>query len=285
MVKKQLNVAVIIQARMTSTRLPGKVMLPLPYGSRTPALEQMIKRIKRCRSVEQIIIATTTNKDDDVICRLSRKLNVKCFRGSEENVLSRYYFAAKKNGADIILRLTSDCPFIDPGVIDKTIRLHIKDNNDYSSCGPYPIGMSVEIMSFDTLKESFFNATKEEETEHVTPYVYWSHPEKFKIGMLKVPKSLKRQDIRVTLDTPQDYALICLVFDELYKKKRYFSVSDIVRLFNEKPYLLLVNKNVVQKKIFKNIKDELKEAVRVLDIQDMKRARDLLAGKIKKGLK
>ena len=270
---------------MTSTRLPGKVMLPLPYGSRTPALEQMIKRIKKCRLVDQIIIATTTNKDDDVICRLSRKLNVGYFRGSEENVLSRYYFAAKKNGADVVLRLTSDCPLIDPGIIDKTIQMHIKDKNDYSSCGPYPVGMSVEIMSFDTLKETFLNAKKEEEKEHVTPYIYWSHPEKFKIGILKVPKILKRHDIRVTLDTPADYALICLVFDELYKKKRYFSVSDIVCLFNEKPYLLLVNKNIVQKKIFKNITDELKEAIRVLDMQDLKRARDLLAGKMKKGFK
>lgn len=281
MVKESLKIAAIIQARMTSTRLPGKVMLPLPYGSRTPVLEQMIKRIKRSKLVNQIIIATTTNRSDDVICRLARKLNVGCFRGSEENVLSRYYFAAKENRSDIILRLTSDCPLIDPGIIDKTIKMHISYKNDYSGCGPYPVGMSVEIMSFDALKEAFLNARKEEETEHVTPYINWSHPEKFKIGDLKVPKNLKRQDIRVTLDTPEDYALICLVFDELYKTNKHFSVSDIVRLFDKKPYLLLINKKVIQKKIFKNIKEELKEAVNVLDIQDLKRARDYVASKIK----
>jgi spore coat polysaccharide biosynthesis protein SpsF len=281
MVKEPLKIAAIIQARMTSSRLPGKVMLPLPYGSGTPALEQMIKRIKRSKLVNQIIIATTTNRSDDVIYRLSRKLHVGCFRGSEENVLSRYYFAATENGSDVVLRLTSDCPFIDPGIIDKTIKMHIRDKNDYSACGPYPVGMSVEIMSYGTLKETYLNAKKEEETEHVTPYIYWSHPEKFKIGELKVPKELNRRDIRVTLDTPEDYALICLVFDELYEANKNFSVSDIVRLFNKKPYLLLVNKRIIQKKIFKTLKEELKEAIVMLDTQDMRRARDYVASTVK----
>ena len=171
MAKKHLKIAAIIQARMTSTRLPGKVMLPLPYGSGIPALEQMILRVRKCRELDSIIIATTKNKSDDKIVRLCGKLNTGCFRGDEKNVLSRYYFAAKEIRADIVVRLTSDCPCIDPATIDRTVALHIKRNYDYTSSGKLPIGMSVEVFSFKALEEAYSKSTKDYEKEHVTPYI------------------------------------------------------------------------------------------------------------------
>jgi spore coat polysaccharide biosynthesis protein SpsF len=280
MVKERKTVA-IVQARTGSTRLPKKVLLPLPYGGKTTVLEQIVNRAKKCGNIDDIIIATSTARDDDSIKKLCDKIHIKCFRGSEENVLSRYYGAAKESGADVVIRLTGDNPCIDAGFLERTIDFHIRSKNDYSHTKGLPLGMNLEIMSFDALEEANSKAVKGFEKEHVTPYFYQSHPEKFKLGCLKVSPSFANTNIRVTLDTPEDYALICLVYGELYGNKKYFSVSDVVKLFNKKSWISLINNRIVQKKIFKNIKDEIKEAVSILDMQDLKRARDILAKRIK----
>ena len=277
--ENKLKIAAIIQARISSTRLPGKVLKELPFNSGITCLEQVIRRLKKSKKLNDIIIATTEEKEDENIIGIAEKKNVKYFRGSKENVLSRYYLAAKENNIDVIVRITSDCPCIDPDIIDLAIDAHINKMADYTSntlTRTYPHGLDVEVFNFSALEEAYKKATKDYEKEHVTPYIY-RNPQKFKINVVKAPKELYAPDIRITLDTEEDYALLCAVFDFLYPKNEYFNAYDIVNLFNkEKPWLKLINKKVVQKKILNTLEEEIKEAIKILDLQDLKRAKDFL---------
>ena len=274
-----MKIAAIIQARISSTRLPGKVLKELPFNSGITCLEQVIRRLKKSKKIDDIVIATTEDKEDNEIVDIAKKEDVKYFRGSKENVLSRYYFAAKKNNIDVVVRITSDCPCIDVDITDLTIDAHINKVADYTSNSltrTYPHGLDVEVFNFNALEEAYKNATKYYEKEHVTPYIY-KNPQKFKINIVKAPKELYASDIRITLDTEEDYALLCAVFDYLYPKNEYFNAYDIVNLFNkEKPWLKLINKKVVQKKILNTLEEEIKEAIKILDLQDLKRAKDFL---------
>ena len=272
------NIAAIIQARTSSTRLPGKVLKELPCNSGITCLEQVIRRLKKSKKLNNIIIATTKDKEDNEIIDIAKKENVKYFRGSKENVLSRYYFAAKENNIDLIVRITSDCPCIDAGIIDLTIDDHIDKMSDYTTnclVRTYPHGLDVEVFNFNALEKAYKNATKDYEKEHVTPCIN-RNPQKFKINIAKAPKELYVPDIRITLDTEEDYALLCAVYDYLYPKNKYFNAYDIVNLFNEKPWLKLINKKIIQKKIFNTLEEELEEAKKILDLQYLKKARDFI---------
>ena len=273
-----MKIGAIIQARTSSTRLPGKVLKELPYANGITCLEQVIRRLKKSEKLNDIIVATTKEKEDNEIINIVKKENVKYFRGSKENVLSRYYFAAKENNIDLIVRITSDCPCIDADITDLTIDDHINKMADYTTNSlvrTYPHGLDVEVFNFNTLEKAYKNATKDYEKEHVTPYIN-RNPQKFKINIVKAPKELYASDVRITLDTEEDYALLCAVFDYLYPKNKYFNAHDIVNLFNQKPWLKLINKKIIQKKIFNTLEEELKEAVKILDLQDLNKARDFL---------
>jgi len=273
-----MKIAAIIQARTTSTRLPGKVLKELPCNGGITCLEQVIRRLKKSKRLNVIIIATTKEKEDNEIIDITKKEDVKYFRGSKKNVLSRYYFAAKENNIDLIVRITSDCPCIDADVADLTIDDHINKMADYTTNSlirTYPHGLDVEVFNFNTLEKAYKNATKDYEKEHVTPYIN-RNPQIFKINVVKAPKELYAPDIRITLDTEEDYALLCAVYDYIYLKNKYFNAYDIVNLFNEKPWLKLINKKIMQKKIFNTLEEELEEAVKILDLQDLNKARDFL---------
>jgi len=271
-------IGAIIQARTSSTRLPKKVLKELPYASGITCLEQVIRRLKKSKKLNDIIIATTKDKENSEIVDIAKKEDVKYFRGSKENVLSRYYFAAKENDIDIIVRITSDCPCIDTDITDLTIDDHIDKTVDYTANSlvrTYPHGFDVEVFNFNALEKAHKNVTKDYEKEHVTPYIN-RNPQIFKINEMKAPKQLCAPDIRVTLDTEEDYALLCAIFDYLYPENKYFNAYDIVNLFNQKPWLKLINKKIIQKKIFSTLEEELKEGVKILDLQDLNKARDFL---------
>ena len=271
-----MKIGAIIQARTSSTRLPGKVLKELPYNSGITCLAQVIRRLKKSKKLNDIIIATTKEKEDNEIIDIAKKEDIKYFRGSKENVLSRYYFAAKENNTDLIVRITSDCPCIDVDITDLTIDDHINKMADYTTNSlvrTYPHGLDVEVFNFNTLEKAYKNATKDYEKEHVTPYIN-RNPQKFKINIVKAPKELYAPDIRITLDTEEDYALLCAVYDYLYPKNKYFNAYDIVNLFNKKSWLKLINKKIMQKKILNTLEEELKEAVKILDLQDLNKARD-----------
>ncbi len=274
-----MKITAIIQARTSSTRLPGKVLLPLPYNSDITVLQQVIGRTKKSNLIDDIIVATTTDKEDEKIVEIAKKENVKWFKGSKKNVLERYYKAAKENKSDVIVRITSDCPCIDWNVIDKTIATHIKENADYTSNTikrTFPHGLDVEVFNFDVLEEAYCNASREFEKEHVCPYIHTTNKHKFKIASLEAPKQLTAPDIRITLDTKEDYALLCSVFDYLYPKNQFFNAYDIVNLFKEKPWLKFINEKVLQKRIFYSLEEELKEAIRFLELQELKNAKEIL---------
>ena len=274
-----MKISAIIQARTTSTRLPKKILKPLPYDSDITVLQQVIRRTKKSNLIDEIIIATTKDKEDDEIIKVSEKENVKWFRGSKENVLERYYLSAKETKADIIVRITSDCPCIDWNIIDKTIAKHIKEKADYTSNTikrTFPHGLDVEVISFNALEKAYYNATKDFEKEHVCPYIHTTNKEKFKISSLEAPPELFNPDIRITLDTEEDYALLCAVFDYLYYENEFFNAYDIVNLFKRKPWLKTINKKVRQKKIFNSLEEEIEEAKTILELQDLKNAKKLL---------
>ena len=273
-----MKIGAIIQARISSTRLPKKVLKDLPYASGITCLEQVIRRLKKSRRLNDIIIATTKEKEDNEIINIVKKEDIKYFRGSKENVLSRYYFAAKENDIDIIVRVTSDCPCIDVDILDLAIDDHINKVADYTSNAlvrTYPHGLDVEVFNFNVLEKAYKNATKDYEKEHVTPYIN-RNPQIFNINIIKAPKELYAPDIRVTLDTEEDYALLCAVYDYLYPKNKYFNACDIVNLFNEKPWLKLINKKIIQKKIFNTLEEELEEATKILDLQSLNKAKDFI---------
>ena len=272
-----MKTAAIIQARTSSSRLPGKVLKSLPYDSDISVLEQVIRRIKKTKFINEIIIATTQDVEDNQIVEIAEKEDVKCFRGSLNNVLERYYKAAKENNIDIIVRITSDCPCIDFKIIDSLISEHLKNKNDYTSNTlkrTFFHGADAEVFNFKTLETAFINAENDFEKEHVTPYIYKSHPEKFKIQLLESKTDMS--DIRLTLDTQEDYALLCAVFDYLYENNNFFHSKEILNLFKIKPWLKLINKKIIQKKIFNSLEEEIEEAINILDLQDLKRVKNLL---------
>lgn len=274
-----MNIVCIIQARTTSSRLPNKVLLSLPYGSKKTVLEQVINRVRKSKLINKVVVATTINETDNLIENLCKDLGVICSKGSEKNVLSRYYKAAKENNVDMVVRITSDCPCIDAEVIDELIEKHLKEKNDYTSNSlirSYPHGLDCEIFSFKLLEEAFNNVTEKFEKEHVTPYIYKTNKDKFKIGHLILKDSKEYEKIRITLDTKEDYTLLCSVYDYLYKENKTFKCDDIIKLFEEKPWLYNINSNIEQKKTCSNLKEEIEEALRLLNKQDLNRAEKYL---------
>lgn len=279
-----MKTGAIVQARTSSTRLPGKVLKELPYGSGVTVLGQVIRRLKRCGKTDLIVMATTEDKEDDPVVSIAEGEGAAWFRGSREDVLSRYYLAAKENGLDVVVRVTSDCPCIDPEIVDSAIGMHLQAKADYTSNTikrTFPHGLDVEVMSFDALKKAYQLGKEAFEREHVTPYMYKTRPEEFKISSLEADGGLFAPDIRVTLDTEEDYAALCVVFDYLYGNNNFFGAKDIVNLYREKPWLKLLNGKVVQKEVFTSLDEEMQEAIRVLELQGLTRALDVLKANLK----
>lgn len=242
-----MKIVLINQARMTSTRLPGKVMKTVLDK---PLLEYQIERLKQAVWLDDIVIALTTNDTDQPIIDLCNNLSIKYFRGSEENVLERYYLAAKEHDADVIIRVTSDCPLIDPDIIDKTINLFISYDYDYVSNCPetnrtFPRGMETEVFYFSAIEQAFKNATEKPEKEHVTPYIY-KNPDKFKLNFLN--NDLDESNYRLTVDTIEDFELIKNILESLYTTNKDFRLTDIIKLLKENPEWLKINTDIQQKK-------------------------------------
>lgn len=245
-----MKIGAIIQARMGSTRLSGKVMKDLEGKT---VLEHVIDRVRQSKLIDEIIIATTTHNRDDVIEAEVLRCGVKAFRGSEDDVLSRYYYAAKENNLDVVVRITSDCPLIDPKVLDEVIQWYV--NNDYdivSNAGSdvskrtYPRGLDTEVFSCEVLEKSFVNAKETYQREHVTPYIYENY-----INIYYYKNDIDYSKHRWTLDTEEDFKLISEVYRQLYHGKNDFYLSDIVELFDKVPELYEINAHIEQKKLDK----------------------------------
>lgn len=241
-----MKTTAIIQARMGSTRLPGKV-LKLILGQ--PMLARQIERVKRAQTLDQIVVATTTNPLDYQICRLAGQLDVLCYRGSETDVLDRFYQAAKKFRADIIVRLTGDCPVIDPAVIDMTVTAFHRNHADYMANvhrRSFPRGMDVEVFSFRALETAWKHTRSSYNCEHVTAYIY-ARPKVFKLKTILALPQLRRPELRLTVDEPADLKLIRQIYHRLYPHQPNFNLQDIIILLDQHPKLTTINQTVTQK--------------------------------------
>jgi spore coat polysaccharide biosynthesis protein SpsF len=272
-----MKIGAIIQARTSSTRFPKKVLQPLPYGSNICVLQQDIRRVKKSKILDEVIIATTTNSDDDEIVKVAIKENVPFFRGSLNNVLERYYKSAAEFNLDVIVRITSDCPCVDWNIVDEVIQSHLDTGADYTSntlIESFPRGIDCEVFNFDVLEEAYLNASEKYEKEHVTPFIYKTNPDKFKIN--NVVSSQDNSKIRITLDTPQDYALLCAIYDNLYYKNNFFSLNEVLELLEEKPWIKFINEDIIQKKVFSSLSEELDEAIKLCERQDLDKAKEFI---------
>lgn len=243
-----MRIVIIVQARMTSTRLPGKILKEV-MGK--PLLEYQIERLKRVTLADDIVIATTENDTDLPIINLCKKLNINYFRGSEDDVLSRYYYAAKQYHADHVVRVTSDCPIIDHQVIDQVIRFYLdsRDNCDCVANGierTYPRGMDTEIFAFSLLEDAFFKAKVDYEREHVTPYIY-ANSDTYKIKNYSYKKNCSQH--RWTVDTPEDFLLIKNIIESLYIDNNDFTLEDCLDLLDKNPQWTKLNAHIEQKKL------------------------------------
>jgi spore coat polysaccharide biosynthesis protein SpsF len=239
-----MRTLIIVQARMTSTRLLGKVLLPL---AGEPMLLRLLERLRRVQRANGIVVVTTTNATDDPIAALCVQLGVPYLRGSEHDVLSRYADAARLHGADTVVRITSDCPLIDPALIDRVVETYEEGGSDYVSnmlSPTWPYGMAVEVFSAAALAQAHAEATQAAEREHVTPFLYW-HPERYRLRNVASPVDLSQH--RWTVDTPEDYELVGRLFDHLMPTRPNFTQADVLALLNQHPDWIGINQHIQQK--------------------------------------
>ncbi|MBI1911712.1 MAG: glycosyltransferase family protein [Deltaproteobacteria bacterium] len=230
-------VIAIVQARMSSTRLPGKVMKEI-CGK--PILWHVVNRLKSAKLVDDIVIATTTEASDNVIENWCNDNNVFCHRGSLNDVLERYYEAARKFNASTIVRITADCPLLDPSLVDSIIKKFSLGGYDHVSVdsNSFPDGLDAEVFPFEALEEAHLNAKLASEREHVTPYI-WKNPQIFRLSGVKSPLDLS--GMRWTVDDEKDFRLVTEIYEGLKDEGFVFPMSTIVRFLHNNPQLLEIN--------------------------------------------
>lgn len=239
-----MSTAIIIQARMGSTRLPGK---HLKKVLERPLISFLFERLKRVKKANQMILATTSNHLDDCLVNYAQQEKIDYFRGSEENVLERYFQAAKKYEVGTIVRISADCPLIDPAIVDETIDYFFNSSFDYASntlVRKYPRGMDTEVFSFPALKKAHEEAKEPKEQEHVTPFFYL-HPELFRIGSLENKED--QSFYRLTVDEEEDFTLVKKIIETLYPLNPEFNLGDIIGLLKKNPEWPAINARVKQK--------------------------------------
>jgi spore coat polysaccharide biosynthesis protein SpsF len=251
---------IVIQARINSSRLPGKVMKPVAGA---PVLQRMIERVQAARSASALVVATTSHAADDPIRDLCRRMNVDCYRGHPTDLLDRHYRCAIERGADAVVKIPSDCPLIDPQIIDLVISAYVNNAPKYefvSNLHPptFPDGNDVEVMSFPILEAAWREATKDFEREHTTPFI-WERPGRF--SMLNVTSPGGRNDAmthRWTLDYEEDYRFIAAVYDQLWTEARpVFPMHEILALVEKRPDIFRLNAGLAGRSWYEHHLNEL----------------------------
>jgi spore coat polysaccharide biosynthesis protein SpsF len=241
-----VRIVAIVQARMGSQRLPGKVLKPL---GGVPMLWHTLKRLERVPEIHEIVLATSDLKQDDLLADFAGEERIPVFRGSEGDVLERYYLAARTFKTDAVIRITGDCPFIDPEITRKTIRSFLEEKVDYASNvldRTFPRGTDTEVFSFHALEKAYQEGSRPEDREHVTYYMR-TNPEKFKLKGIRSEKDLSY--IRHCVDVEEDYLFVQALFYHLAGRNMFFTTSDIERELRRSPWLATINGNVQQKPI------------------------------------
>jgi spore coat polysaccharide biosynthesis protein SpsF len=243
--RPEMKIIAIVQARMGSTRLPGKVLMDL--GGDT-VLSRVVRRLRRARLVNEIVVATTTGPNDDAIVLETQRLAVPNFRGSEDDVLDRYYHASQEAGAAAVVRITSDCPLIDPELVDETIKLFLDERADYASNvlhRKFPRGLDTEVFTMAALGQAWRDASEPHQREHVTPYLY-EHPEMFRL--VSEHGQADYSSYRWTLDTKADLCLLRAIYTR-FDNQDTFRWREVVALMESEPNLAQLNSHVIQKSV------------------------------------
>lgn len=238
-----MRTVAIVQARTGSTRLPGKVLLPL---AGQPMLARVLRRVQRAAGVDEVVVATTRLPADDGLVELCARLQVRCWRGCELDVLDRYYEAARAFQADVLIRITSDCPLIDPELIGQAVVQYQarQPGLDYLATHEFPRGLDVEVFSHAALERAWRGATDPAWREHVTLFLY-RHPEQFHLAELRCPQDLSA--LRWTVDTPEDFELVRRVYEHFGHDE--FSWGEVVALLHARPEWTALNQAVRQKEV------------------------------------
>lgn len=232
----------IIQARTGSSRLPNKVLKEI-CGK--PMLQHIIERVKMCENVDQVIVATTVRDNDQAIADICEQIGIDCYRGSESDVLDRYYQAACLYKPENVIRVTADCPLIDSKLIDEIIETHVKGNYDYTSntlVETYPDGLDAEVFTFNALKKAWEEAALASEREHVTPYIKFKSD--YKRYSVEREPSLKEK--RWTVDTNEDFDMVLRIYDALYKDSQYFGTDEILHFLSEHGEIETINSGIIR---------------------------------------
>ena len=252
------RIGAVIEARMGSSRLPGKVMKDLAGA---PLLQQLIRRVARSRRIDGLTVATTTDDSDDLIADLSKEMGIPCFRGSELNILERVVHAAKESKYDVVLRLTGDNPLYDGALIDRMVAFYLENDFDLVANAAmghvkewleertFPLGLGVQIVSLELLEERCQNSPSDIEKEHVTVGILQS-PDKYRLGAFHAVDHLlplRRPQYRLTVDTLEDYQLVSELFSLLYPRDHDFSIFEVIELLDSRPDLVSINLQVNQK--------------------------------------
>ena len=242
------KIVCIVQTRTGSSRLPGKV-LKLLVGQ--PMLSHLIDRLKAAKLLDEIIIATTTLDQDLPVVELARQAGVKCYRGDEDDVLSRYIGAAKEAKADVVVRVTGDCPLIDPVTVDNVVSCFLNHDFDYVGAGVstgFPRGLDTEVFTWQTLLDVHHSGHEKPDREHVTYYIH-RHPERFKLGYYQAPPELRCPGFRLCVDEEDDFRLINEIYQCLYRPGEIIDIKKVIELLKSNPELALINAHVKQKTI------------------------------------
>lgn len=231
-------IVAFIQARTSSTRFPGKVLKPILGKA---MLELEVERARACQTIDRVVIVTSVLPEDQQIVELGKRIGIDVFCGSLENVLDRFYQAAKKFKPDHIVRLTGDCPLIDAQVVDDLVRLYLEKKCDYgTNCMPptYPDGLDAEVFSIKVLREAWQEASLPSHLEHISLF-FEEQPKRFKIENLACNRDLSA--LRWTVDEPEDFEFVRAVFENLYQNENQFQMDDVLDLMKRKPELALMN--------------------------------------------
>jgi len=253
------RILIVVQARMGSSRLPGKVLLPL---AGQPLLVRMAERVQRAQLAGAVVVATTTAPADDAVAACCAAHGLECFRGDALDLLDRHYRAARHYGADVVLKIPSDCPLIDPAVIDQVLGFYVANAGRYdfvSNLHPatFPDGNDVEIMPMTALETAWREARRPLEREHTTPF-FWENPGRFRLGNMAWAGGRDySMTHRWTIDYPEDYAFISAVYEALHPAKPGFGLEDILHLLAERPDIAALNAHLAGVNWYRNHLDEL----------------------------
>jgi spore coat polysaccharide biosynthesis protein SpsF len=244
------NIVAIVQARMGSTRLPGKILKSIQG---MPMLWHIVSRLKSVDEIDEVVIATSDLPSDDQVYEMAKNYGIACFRGSETDVLNRFYSAAKMMDAQYVIRITGDCPLVDPLTISKLIQLYFNDQFDFCgvACGAgvakekninrFPDGLDAEIFSFKILSEVNNKANTILQREHVTPFI-WQNNKSYKQGSLY--SDVDYSDLRLTVDNKEDFDFVNWIYDMLYPNNSHFDLQDILELLENNPDVM-TNKHLI----------------------------------------